>query len=124
MRSIALFLVAVMMSGAAYAQHVQIKAIRNAEITMLRVHDVGTKFGGGVNEIDVEVVITLAGVNGAFGFRLRDDANRPVREGMLDLLRDAMSNDDLLVNIDYAIDPEFGRVNGTIRRVWLTRSGS
>jgi hypothetical protein len=60
----------------------------SGRITMLRVHDVGTKFGPPTDQIDVEVVITLNTESGkAFGFQLRNDANRPARQGMLDLLR-------------------------------------
>ena len=93
--------------------------IRDARVTMLRVHDVGTKYGPASDQIDVEVVIQLAGRQGSFGFKLRNDSQRPARQGMLDLLRDAFNN-DWRVNIDYDIDPP--KKNGTIMRVWLTKS--
>ena len=93
--------------------------VRNARINMLRVHDVGTRYGPPSDQIDVEVVIQLVERPGnAFGFQLRNDANQLAREGMLDLLRDAFNN-DLLVNIDYEIDPP--KRNGTIIRVWVTK---
>ena len=38
----------------------------------------------------------------AFGFQLRDDANGPARQGMLDLLRDAF-NHGWIANIDFDI---------------------
>jgi hypothetical protein len=88
-------------------------------ITLLRVHDVGTGYGPPSDFIDVEVVIQLDTTPGkAFGFQLRDDANRPVRQGMLDLLRDAFNN-NWTVTVDYSIDP--GKNNGVIMRVWLTK---
>jgi hypothetical protein len=54
----------------------------------------------------------------AFGFQLRNDGNGPAHQGMLALLRDALSR-DWIVNIDYDIDP--GKKNGIIVRVWLTK---
>ena len=88
-------------------------------VTMLRVHDVGTKYGPASDQIDVEVVIKLSTQTGkAFGFKLRDDNNAPARQGMLSLLRDAFAN-NYNTTIDYEIDP--GKNNGVIIRVWLTR---
>lgn len=89
------------------------------KLTLLRVHDVGTKYGPPADQIDVEVVIWLNTKPGyAFGFQLRDDSNRPARQGMLDLLRDAL-NHNWSVTIDYEIDT--GKKNGVIRRVWITK---
>ncbi len=89
------------------------------KITLLRVHDVGTKYGPPTDQIDVEVVIQLSGQSGkAFGFQLRNDKNRPARQGMLDLLRDAF-NHNWTVTIDFEIAT--GKKNGKIRRVWLTK---
>ena len=88
-------------------------------ITLLRVHDLGTGFGGGTDFLDGEVVIRLDSQPGmAFGFQLRNDDDRPAREGMLALLRDAF-NHDWIVNIDFWIVP--GKTNGRIIRVWLTK---
>jgi hypothetical protein len=88
-------------------------------ITMLRVHDVGTGYGGSTDFLDGEVVIRLDSQEGkAFGFQLRNDDNTPVREGMLGLLRDAFNN-DWIVTINYWIEP--GNTNGQIIRVWLTK---
>lgn len=91
----------------------------SGKITSLRVHDVGTKYGPASDKIDVEVVITLNTEAGkAFGFQLRNDGNRPVRAGMLDLLRDAFNN-NWTVNIDYKSNP--GKKNSVLIRVWLTK---
>lgn len=88
-------------------------------ITLLRAHDVGTGFGPPGDTIDGEVIVQLDSRPGqSFGFALRDDANRHVRSGMLDLLRDAFSH-EWTVTINYEIDP--GDNNGRIFRVWVTR---
>jgi hypothetical protein len=71
---------------------------------MLRVHDVGTAFGPPSDQIDVEVVIGVAGFDGFYGFQLRNDDNRLARQGMLDLLRDAF-NHGWRVGFDYEIVP-------------------
>ena len=88
-------------------------------VTLLRVHDVGTAYGPPNDKIDVEVIVWLDSQPGkAFGFQLRDDSNRPARQGMLDLLRDAFRN-NWTVTIDYNIDP--GKNNGVITRTWVTK---
>lgn len=90
------------------------------KLTLLRVHDVGTRYGPQSDQIDVEVVAQLDSERGkAFGFRLRgNDANRLAHQGMLDLLRDAF-NHNWTVTTDYEIDP--GKNNGVMIRVWLTK---
>jgi len=91
----------------------------SGKLTMLRVNNVGTKYGPSSDSINVEVVIQLNTKRGmAFGFQLRNDTNRPAREGMLNLLRDAF-NHNWTVNIDYQITP--GKKNGVILRIWLTK---
>jgi hypothetical protein len=96
-------------------------ALLNAEgnLTTLRVVDVGTAFGPPTDRIDVEVIFRLdSQPENAIGFRLRDDGNRPVRQGMLDLLRDAF-NRGWVVHTDFEIGE--GKKNGIAIRVWLTR---
>ena len=91
----------------------------SGQLTLLRVHDVGTQYGPPKDRIDVEVVIRLNTRPGqAFGFKLRNDTNALVHQGMLDLLRDAYVN-NWTVNIDYLIDP--GKKNGVIIRTWLQK---
>jgi hypothetical protein len=91
----------------------------SGKITLLRVHDVGTKYGPPSDQIDVEVVLMLNTQPGkAFGFQLRNDGNRPVRTGMLDLLRDAF-NHNWTVHLDYNSTP--GKKNSVLIRVWLTK---
>ena len=88
-------------------------------ITFLRVHDVGTGYGPPSDYIDVEVVIQLDSQPGkAFGFQLRNDNYLPARQGMLDLLRDAFSN-NFPVLIDYNITPP--KNNGVIIRVAVVK---
>jgi hypothetical protein len=86
-------------------------------ITFLRVHDLGTGFGPPYDFLDAEAVIKLDSIpDDAFGFQLRNDRNRPARQGMLDLLRDAFFHGQA-VTIDYLIIPN--RHNGVILRVAL-----
>jgi hypothetical protein len=88
-------------------------------LTMLRVHDVGTKYGPPSDQIDVEVVIQLDSRPGmAFGFQLRGGTNALAHQGMLDLLRDAFEN-RWVVNIDYSLDQ--GKKNGVIIRTWVKK---
>lgn len=96
----------------------------SGKLTLLRVHDLGTKFGHPTDEIDVEVVIQFDSKPGkAFGFKLRNDSNRPAHQGMLDLLRDAFNN-NWPVTIDYIgadlSDPDPSKPNFVIVRAWLT----
>ncbi len=91
----------------------------NGKITFLRVHDVGTDWGPASDKLDVEVVIKLnTQPEYAFGFKLRNDNNRSVRQGMLDILRDAF-NLGWNVTVDFKIYPN--KKNGEIIRVWLTK---
>jgi hypothetical protein len=94
--------------------------IENArgQLSLLRVHERGSKFGPPSDQIDVEVVIQFAGQPRFYGFQLRTDGNGPVREGMLGLLRDGF-NHGWIVNVDFDIAP--GKNNGRIVRVWLTK---
>lgn len=92
---------------------------RTAKLQMLRVHDVGTGYGAPPNFLDTEVVIKLReGLDEAYGLKLRVDANQPAHEGMLGLLRDAMTH-DWDVTIDYNINP--GSTVGEIIRVAVRR---
>ena len=89
------------------------------KLSLLRVHNVGSKFGPATDQIDVEVVFRLAQTGTqSYGFQLRDDGNRAARQGMLDLLRDAF-NHNWTVTTDFEIAS--GKHNGVSIRVWLTR---
>ena len=93
----------------------------SGRLSLLRVHDRGTKFGPPTDQIDVEVVVQFVGQPagaGAFGMQLRTDANGPAREGMLSLLRDGF-NHNWIVNLDFDRPP--GRKNVVLFRVWLTK---
>jgi hypothetical protein len=96
-------------------------AVQNVsgKLSYLRVHELKGGFGSGADVLDCEVVCQIENnPTAAFGFQLRNDPNRPVREGMLSLLRDAF-NHGWTVNLDYDLPP--GHHNGTILRVWLTK---
>ena len=109
------FVTALLAAGPARADLLQ----SAGKITFLRVHNVGSGFGPPSDFLDVEVVVQLNTKPGmSFGFKLRNDNNRPARQGMLDLLRDAFANNSTVV-IDYNIQPP--KKNGTIIRVALTK---
>ena len=56
----------------------------NGRLSLLRVHDRGTKFGPSSDQIDVEVVVAFQGrPNDFFGFQLRQDANAPRRPAVI-----------------------------------------
>ena len=89
------------------------------QLTMLRVHDVGTAYGPPSDLIDVEVVIVLSSRPGqAFGFKLRNDMDQATHAAMLDLLRDAYANNwQVVINAELPT----GKQNGVLNRVWVTR---
>ena len=108
----------------ARSQLVVAPAQASGKLTLLRVHDLGTRYGPPGDEIDVEVVAWLDSMPGkAFGFQLRNNENRPAHQGMLDLLRDAY-NSGWTVTIDYVgaglSDPDPNKNNFVIVRAWLT----
>ncbi|MBL9035004.1 MAG: exo-alpha-sialidase [Rhodospirillaceae bacterium] len=86
------------------------------KLTMLRVHNVGTKFGPPDDQMDVEVVIRLDSEPGrSFGFQLRKNAEGEANEGMLALLRDAFDRDKR-VRVEFI---RTGCASGRIIRVIL-----
>jgi photosystem II stability/assembly factor-like uncharacterized protein len=63
-------------------------------IVLLRVHDVGTRYGPSYDSLDVEVVVWLdSEPEKTFGMKLRRDADGPAAAGMLDVLRDCFRHD-------------------------------
>jgi hypothetical protein len=95
---------------------------RSGKITFLRAHDVGTAYGPPSDQLDVEAVFILdSAPDSAYGFQLRDDSNRPAREAMFSLLREALVH-DLNVIADFLVEP--GHKNGIAIRIALTRPQS
>ena len=89
------------------------------KLSLLRVHELGSKFGPPADQLDVEVIVQFQGRPGkAFGFKLRDDSRGPAREGMLALLRDGF-NHGWTVSIDHDVQP--GKNNSTVIRVILIK---
>jgi hypothetical protein len=89
------------------------------KLKLLRVHELGSKFGPPSDQIDVEVVVQFQERQDQFfGFKLRQDSAGPAREGMLGLLRDAF-NFGWIVSMDF--DRADGRKNGVVIRVSLTK---
>lgn len=73
----------------------------SGQLTLLRVHEQGTKYGPPDDQIDAEVVVQLDTMPGyAFGFTLRADTAEASHAGMLDRLRDAFRKGRPVV-IDY-----------------------
>ena len=95
----------------------------SGKITLLRVNEVGDRFGPPADAIEAEVIVQLdthpAGA--VSGFKLRADANQPVREGMLDLLRDAFTQ-GWRVHFDHEVPA--GKKKGTITRLWVTKDSA
>lgn len=93
----------------------------SGKVVMLRVNQVGDSFGKPPDNIVAEVIVQLdsqKSQNGASGFQLRNDANQLVRQGMLDLLRDAFNN-GWRAHFDHEVPN--GLTKGTIVRVWVTK---
>ena len=91
------------------------------KVNQLRVIELGSKHGHPSDQIDVEVVTALdTEPDREMGFQLRDDANRPVRQGMLALLIEAF-NSGWTTRIEYDIDLEAGKKRGIVIRVILQR---
>jgi hypothetical protein len=85
-------------------------------ITYLRVHERGSKYGPPGDQLDAEVIVKLQGSNDAYGFQLRADADLPVRQAMLDLLRDAFRS-RRPVRLEY--EDRAGRSNFRVHRLTL-----
>ena len=93
-----------------------IRSLLNAsgKITLLRAHDIGTKYGPPWDQIDADVIVQLDTQPGkAFGFQLRNESGEGAHAGMLNRLRDAF-NRDRIVSIDYI---RTGLRNGQLIRV-------
>jgi len=93
---------------------------QSGKIVMLRVNEVGDSFGKPPDNFIAEVIVQLdtQPEQAASGFQLRDDANQPARQGMLELLRDAF-NHGWRVHFDHEVPA--GKHKGVIIRVWLTK---
>ncbi len=93
---------------------------KTGKVAMLRVNEVGDRYGPPGDNMEVEVVVRLDTMpdREASGFKLRNDGSQPVRQGMLDLLRDGFNN-GWRVSFDHEIAN--GKTKGLIKRVWLTK---
>jgi photosystem II stability/assembly factor-like uncharacterized protein len=71
------------------------------KISFLRVHAPGSKYGGDPDVLDADVIVRLQShPKIAMGFKLRPGQDEASAQGMLDLLRDAFTNDET-VQIEY-----------------------
>ena len=117
-RAVRVVIAALALTFLASSASAQVNA--TGKVKLLRVHDLGTGYGPPSDFIDVEVVVWLDTQPGkAFGFQLRNDQNLPARQGMLDLLRDALAN-NWTVSIDYLVPPNHLN-NFVIIRTWVTK---
>ncbi len=90
-------------------------AALTGRVTMLRVNNLGTGYGGGNEWLDVEVVLTLdTAPTRAFGFQLRQDTDALVHTEMLEALQEAYEFDDR-VTVEFI--PTAGGQNGTAVRL-------
>jgi hypothetical protein len=92
-------------------------------VIFLLVNEQGSGYGGGsTNWIDADVVFKLdSRPDKGFGFQLRDDPALPVRQGMLDLLQNAIAN-NLQVITDYVEPVATPNNNCFVIRVALTQT--
>ena len=91
----------------------------SGRINFMVIQEAGVPYGPPSDSIASEVVIKLDSLpNNAFGFSLRNNANLPSHQAMLDILRDAFFN-NIPVTIDYNIIPP--KTNGIILRVSLQK---
>ena len=89
----------------------------SGHVTSILAHDVGSDSSNDLT--DVEVIVQLDTQPGkSFGFQLRNDKNRPARQGMFDLLRDAFNNNST-VTLDGSTVPVTD--NGLIIQATLTK---
>lgn len=119
--AVAIILACVVLLAATQIAQAQLKRA-SGKVTMLRVHDVGSKYGPAGDQLDVEVIFKLDTLpKMAFGFQLPNDNQMAARQGMLDLLRDAF-NHGWKVHTDYSVgDVEFPRSNCKVFRIWITK---
>ena len=89
------------------------------KITSLRAQFFGARHGNESGKMDTEVAVQLdTEPQKVFGLWLRRGRSEPVREGMLNLLRDAF-NHNWTVNLLYWQEPD--TENLIIYRVWPTK---
>jgi hypothetical protein len=94
---------------------------RSGDVTFLRAHRLGGRFGPPQDQIDVEFVAKVSGARDhSFGNTLRNDDALPSHQAMFELLRDGLiHSDDLETTVDYDVDIDNGQSNGILWRVEL-----
>ena len=88
------------------------------KVNALMVQNIGGQYGPPSDQIDVEVIVGMDSREGANGFQLRNDENRLVRQGMLDVLRGAFQHG---WKVQIITDIPDGKKNGIIRRVSILK---
>ena len=91
----------------------------SGNVTFLRVNALGSGYGPAQDFIDGEVIIKLnTHPDSAYGFQLRNTGERPMREAMFTLLKEAYKN-NWQISIDYW--QEQGKKNSVIYRLWVSK---
>jgi hypothetical protein len=101
--------------------------IRNVSgrISLLRVHEAGSKYGPPNDELDADVIVQLnTHPDRAFGFQLRNDSNGLVHQGMLQMLMEAYRH-NWEISLAFWEYSKLGysnkKKNCPLFRVWLRR---
>jgi hypothetical protein len=105
------------MAAPGYACNYPPPALMSVEgkLTLLRVQDLGERYGPVGDILDAEVIVAIDSKPGsAFGFQLREDPNECAHRSLLDTLRDAFAK-NATVHLEYV--PKTTN-NSTLTRVW------
>jgi len=95
---------------------------RSGQVTFLRAHRLGGKYGPPDDQIDVEFVGRVDSSDHTFGNTLRPGEELPSHEAMFQLLRDGIVHRETLeTTVDYDIDTD-ERTSGIVIRVELRPS--
>ena len=99
---------------------------RSGKISLLHINDTDYGYGTDPDSMDVDVIIALdTQPNMAFGFKMRDNDNEIVSQGMLQLLIAAYRN-NWTVNVSYwefwyKGDSGNKKRNNVIHRIWVQK---
>jgi hypothetical protein len=112
-------LLAAVMIATPQADAQTVRTTFEGPLNFLRVGEVGDSFGPPSDELNAEVIFSVAThPTRFFGFQLRNDRNALAHQAMLEVLRDAFLND---LRVTFDADVTAGRVNSPVIRVWLSR---
>jgi len=90
----------------------------SGKVTMLRLQEVGARWGSVKDPLFAEVIFKVKGQARTFGFNLRNDKNLFVHQAMFELLRDAY-NRNKLIRFNYIGTP--GRRTGRVKSIQISK---